>query len=51
MRGLKGLVPILQVLTKTKARSALFIYSRYTAVVYFYCAVGIYNFAGSFRDS
>ena len=44
VRGLKGLFPILRVLTKTRARSALLVYSLCTAIIYFYCALGIYSF-------
>jgi len=44
IRGAKGLRPVLSALMASPARSTLVIYLGVTIVVFFYCALGIYNF-------
>lgn len=44
IRGAKGLRPVLSALMANPARSTLVIYLSVTVVVFFYCALGIYNF-------
>jgi len=43
VRSLKGAFPLLRVLLKNPARSALSVYLTITLVIYFYCSVGLYN--------
>ncbi len=51
VKGLKGAIPILRILLKNPARSALTIYSTLTLIIYFYCSIGLYNFEKDLNES
>jgi hypothetical protein len=44
MRGLKAAIPLLRVLLRNPARSALTLYLSATFLIYFYCCAGLDNF-------